>query len=167
MKKQEFQDCFNPMVDMALDERNHILFNKLVPVSPVSGCADTIPGELLRAINRLVYRYCNYGDIYNEGYGIETCMSSYLYLRDTLVDHGLVKGDINLDMDAARCNGRYDKTDTYYTALHWLMDVVINYCEVCINEGNLPINGTDSRNYDTDIVDEMVAQYERNSRDDV
>ncbi len=73
-----------------LDRINNELFDKLVPAS---GKAETIGGEMLRAINRLVYRYYNDGDIVIQGYGIETCMSSYLFLEDNLSELGLIKLD--------------------------------------------------------------------------
>ena len=46
------------------------LFDKLVPQS---GKCDTLAGELLRAVNRLEYRWWNDGDRFFEDYGIETC----------------------------------------------------------------------------------------------
>lgn len=46
------------------------LFDKLVPQS---GKCDTLAGELLRAVNKLDYRWYNDGDRFFEDYGIETC----------------------------------------------------------------------------------------------
>ena len=71
-----------------LDRIENELSDRLIPAR---GKADTVGGELLRAIERLMYRYYNDGDVLTEGYGIETCMSSYLYLQDTLDRIGLVK----------------------------------------------------------------------------
>lgn len=45
-------------------------FDMLVPEY---GKADTVAGEIVRAINKLVYRWYNDGDKINEGYGKETC----------------------------------------------------------------------------------------------
>ena len=52
-----------------LEKRNQVLFDKLVPGS---GAAETVEGELMRAINRLVYRWYNDGDYFYKGYGAET-----------------------------------------------------------------------------------------------
>lgn len=65
-------------------EQNKNIFDRLDDLHdryvPGSGPADTVGGELLRATERLVYRYYNDGDKVGEGYGNETCNSSYRYL---------------------------------------------------------------------------------------
>ena len=48
-----------------------------------SGKASTIGGEILRAVNRIVYRFYNDGDRFWEEYGVETCGSSAYYLITT------------------------------------------------------------------------------------
>lgn len=53
------------------------LFSALVPPS---GKADTVAGEILRALHKVGYRYYNDGDHYFEGYGLETCGSNAVYL---------------------------------------------------------------------------------------
>lgn len=50
---------------------------------PDRGMCDTQAGELVRAINRLIYRYWNDGDIFCEDYGLETCASDAAFLIDT------------------------------------------------------------------------------------
>ena len=47
---------------------------------PAMGMAKTCGGEILRAFARLYYRCYNDGDMPYEGYGNETCNSSYRYL---------------------------------------------------------------------------------------
>ena len=61
------------------------LFDEFVPAS---GAADTVGGEIVRAINRIVYRWNNDGDQIGFDYGIETVNSSYEYLieNDIIVD---------------------------------------------------------------------------------
>jgi hypothetical protein len=54
------------------------LFKKLVPDN---GAAETIEGEMVRAIMRLQYRYLNDGDYYFRGYGKETAGPSATYLK--------------------------------------------------------------------------------------
>lgn len=53
------------------------LFDKYVPSE---GMCDTVGGELVRAYCRLHYRAYNDGDMPGEGYGNQTCNSSYRYI---------------------------------------------------------------------------------------
>jgi hypothetical protein len=62
-----------------LEERNEVLFAKLVPGS---GAAPTLEGETLRAINRIAYRWMNDGDYWFEGYGCETAGPAHTFLYD-------------------------------------------------------------------------------------
>lgn len=54
------------------------IYEKIVPAS---GMADTVIGEIFRAIGRLGYRKWNDGDYFYEGYGCETCGSSATFLK--------------------------------------------------------------------------------------
>ena len=53
---------------------------------PDMGIAETVGGELVRAVERLAYRYYNDGDKIGHGYGIQTVNSSYRYLCDIIED---------------------------------------------------------------------------------
>ena len=53
------------------------LFDELVPMS---GKADSLAGEIIRAVSRIVYRYYNDGDIVGVGYGNETCNPAARFL---------------------------------------------------------------------------------------
>lgn len=66
-----------------IDKSFETLRNKYVPDS---GMADTRGGEILRAYDRLMYRYYNDGDMVGVDYGNETCNGSYRYLYRTLRD---------------------------------------------------------------------------------
>ena len=59
------------------EERLSKLFNELVPDM---GKADSLAGELVRAINRIGDRFCNDGDMVNQGYGKETCNAPARFL---------------------------------------------------------------------------------------
>lgn len=65
------------MTMTATENKIHELFEELVPAS---GKADTVAGEIIRAISRLCY--CNYndGDHLGVGYGNETCNPAGRYL---------------------------------------------------------------------------------------
>lgn len=58
-------------------DRDKVLFDKYVPPS---GKASTLGGEILRAWNRVGYRYVNDGDICGVGYGRETVNPSARWL---------------------------------------------------------------------------------------
>ena len=64
-------------VGKELEDRNEPLYDELVSGS---GKSDTVEGEMLRAINRIVYRYYNDGDEYHTGYGTETAGPAHSYL---------------------------------------------------------------------------------------
>lgn len=53
------------------------LFNELVPAS---GKAESLAGEIVRAVSRIGYRFFNDGDRVNQGYGKETCNPAARFL---------------------------------------------------------------------------------------
>lgn len=55
------------------------LFEELVPAS---GKADTVAGEIIRAVCRIGYRWFNDGDMVGVGYGKETCNPAARYLAE-------------------------------------------------------------------------------------
>jgi len=65
------------MSNEKLETRSDVLFGKLVPVS---GNAGTMEGEMLRAINKIVYRHYNDGDYFFTGYGCETAGPAHSFL---------------------------------------------------------------------------------------
>ena len=46
------------------------------------GMCETVLGEIMRALNQILYRYYNDGDCASEGYGRETVVLAALYLFD-------------------------------------------------------------------------------------
>ena len=65
------------MLNAKLEKMISDLFNKYVPLS---GKCDTVGGEIVRAYNRIAYRFYNDGDMVSEGYGRETVNPSARYL---------------------------------------------------------------------------------------
>lgn len=61
----------------AIDAKMQELFEKYVPDS---GAAETVGGEIVRAMNRIGYRYYNDGDMCRVGYGRETVNPACRYL---------------------------------------------------------------------------------------
>jgi hypothetical protein len=64
-------------MNKALENEMSELFDMLVPSM---GKADTEAGEIVRAYNRIAYRYYNDGDKLGIGYGNETCNAAGRYL---------------------------------------------------------------------------------------
>lgn len=62
-----------------VEEKFDEIFKKIVPES---GMANTVIGEIFRAVGRLGYRNFNDGDYFYQGYGCETCGSSATFLLD-------------------------------------------------------------------------------------
>lgn len=63
------------------EDKLQVAFEALVPPS---GKADTVAGELVRAMMKIMYRDFNDGDLFYEGYGIETCGEAVAYLCDQM-----------------------------------------------------------------------------------
>lgn len=57
-------------MNQAIQERVNTLFRELVPFE---GKAESLAGEIIRAISRIGYRFYNDGDHLGIGYGKETC----------------------------------------------------------------------------------------------
>lgn len=166
MKEQRIQE---------LDIIENELSKKLIPAT---GKADTIGGELLRAIERMIYRYYNDGDIVSQGYGIETCLSSYWYLEDTLNKLGVIHVEQNnlgttlwskpeCDPMAATLEEMeydYSENDKYKDALYHLLEVVVNFINT--DPRAKEANNDDSRTYRNDEVNEIARQWEREEYDE-
>ena len=88
---------------------------------PASGKADTVAGEIVRAFDRITYRYWNDGDVVDAGYGIITVNSSFRYLYDTIPDVA--------KLEIPQCSGLPDETncDEYEEFLFDLQDAVESY----------------------------------------
>nr|DAL04907.1 MAG TPA: hypothetical protein [Caudoviricetes sp.] len=59
------------------ENRINELFKELVPET---GKADSLAGELVRAMSRIAYRFYNDGDMVNIAYGKETCNPAARFL---------------------------------------------------------------------------------------
>ncbi len=137
--------------------RNEALFSKLVPVQ---GAADTAEGELLRAVNRLAYRYFNDGDIFNRGYGIETAGPAYVFLSEkarALNIPQLQSALKQLDRTA------WDE-EQYEQALNTVTASVLDYVEG--QEGNYSKNTEDLFDYKDKAI-EMFGDPDEEDEDDL
>lgn len=99
------------------EKRMEVLFDELVPRS---GKADSLAGEMIRAINRLDYRWFNDGDQIGVGYGNETCNAAARFL--------LYHGNQPMDQLISDLWGL-----TSYSAYAYVLDLLIgetvNYVE--------------------------------------
>lgn len=103
------------MIPQALEDRNNVLYKKLVPDS---GKCDTLEGETLRAINRIIYRYYNDGDYWYDGYGIETAgpAERFLYLHSPV--------DVRLELASSYTDG-----ETYEYFLEIILEKIVTHIE--------------------------------------
>lgn len=94
----------------AAETRISALFDELVPAK---GKADTVAGEIIRAVNRIAYRNSNDGDHVGVGYGNETCNPAARYLGEVAGNHGDPAGNrvqqAVIDMWGIHDDSRYDK----------------------------------------------------------
>lgn len=121
-------------------------------VVPTEGKAESLGGELVRAIVRIIYRDRNDGDKFFQGYGLETCGSSAMFLYnngfDTQIDHIIENA------------GRYeDDEDAYSDAINKLGQLVLDRIQ---NEPELltTLNDVDSRDVDYTYIEEQQPTYD-------
>ena len=86
---------------------------------PASDAADTVGGEILRAVNRLIYRFYNDGDRLGEGCGCETCNFAARYLTN-------IDKDYKMFIDAVwDCDSGCVSKRTYEMFLDTLVDYTV------------------------------------------
>ena len=129
-------------------------FEKLVPNS---GKAETVAGEIVRAMMRVLYRDYNDGDKFFMGYGLETCGGSIVYLMDVIGERFASKVD-DILQDSYRFTSEFP--DALYTKyINELKDIVVEYLldheELFATE-----NTEDSREYDYDYLKENQPRFE-------
>lgn len=147
---QEVDDILDEM-DNAVrsgEYRDNIayLFAKFVPAQ---GRADTVAGEVLRAMMRILYRDWNDGDVFYAGYGKETCGPCAAYIVET-VPH--LEASF---IDIAEA-GLED--DDYTSAITDIADAVVDYL---LSNKNLftKNNIDDCLSYSKDAFDEYAPKY--------
>lgn len=84
MTQEEFKNKLEGFTGTVIDFIDSI-FHELVPST---GPADTVAGEVIRAIGKVGYRYYNDGDVYYQGYGLETAAPSMQYILDFISQYG-------------------------------------------------------------------------------
>lgn len=74
---------------MTNKEINNYLEDAFDKHVPSFGSCNTIGGEVVRACNRLIYRWFNDGDMIGVGYGNETCNAPARYIEHVASEHGV------------------------------------------------------------------------------
>jgi len=115
------------------------LFDKLVGPS---GPADTKEGEMLRAINKISYRYMNDGDYFYKDYGVETAGSSYIYLTK--------HSPIAAELEAILNNAIGKKDAEYEDVIQEAIDAITRYIDS--ENGNYAKNNVDNLDYRADAM---------------
>jgi hypothetical protein len=93
---------------------------------PEEGKADTVMGEMARAVAKLNYRYGNDGDMYWDGYGIETCGSAAIYLMSHCPLHQQFDTIMsNMEHFVSEDNEYTDK-DSYYVGLGKMIQLLLD-----------------------------------------
>lgn len=85
---------------------------------PSEGPAETQAGELVRAMMKILYRDFNDGDVFYNGYGIETCGDSVAFLCDKIS---------NLHSDFENIALRNLEGNNYTKEIEKISDKVLNY----------------------------------------
>ena len=106
-----------------LKSRNEALWDKLVPGS---GPSKFVEGEMLRAMNRLVYRWYNDGDRFWEGYGTETAGPAHSFLVNSSQINREEQRKLESLFDAVV--GEY-RDEVYEKMLNEVAELVLSYIE--------------------------------------
>lgn len=117
---------------------------------PQSGEADSVAGEIVRALERIMYRSYNDGDVFYSGYGVETCGGSVGYLCDVLPEGYYDRFE--------QIANRELKDDDYDKAIDSIAKDVIDYLNKNIELISTP-NAKDSR-ADYDLPEELEVKYD-------
>ncbi len=114
-KGKDYQEKIDELINQGKDPID-AYFEVLVPGN---GKADTVAGELVRAMMRILYRDWNDGDRFFAGYGMETAMPSAAYIMDTL--GGAIKNTL---VDIAESEL---EEDSYTAAIENVSDMLIKH----------------------------------------
>jgi len=149
-KTNEEVNTINEFVGKELEARNNPLYDKLVAGM---GKSETVEGEMLRAINRIAYRYYNDGDEYMTGYGTETAGPAHSFLVNA--NHPLKSAMIKIFKDGTN----YEQT------IKDALDTILDYIES--RQGKYtPNNVGDIFDYEPEFEDEEDYDDDYDDEDD-
>tara|TARA_R110001606_G_scaffold95059_1_gene210587 strand:+ start:1637 stop:2152 length:516 start_codon:yes stop_codon:yes gene_type:complete len=128
-----------------LEKRNEIIYDDLVPGS---GKSDTVEGEMLRAINRIIYRYYNDGDKYFLEYGIETAGPAHSYLVNS---NSPIKSQLNKIFSGIDLSF---KDEVYEGGIERALELIVSYVEEKVKDNSLSPNTEDMFDSEPEFEDE-------------
>lgn len=148
-RKAEAEIRLKPTLDEVnkASDKLEVLFDKLVPNS---GAAQSVAGEMVRAMMRILYRDYNDGDVFYEGYGLETCGSSAEFLMDSEAD---LADDFKAIAEDQLTDEAY--TEAITAISNKLVEFIVNNPYLMIEDSHV-----DSRDYDIDWLDEHQPKYD-------
>ena len=120
---------------------------------PGYGNCDSVGGEIVRAMMRILYRDWNDGDVFYEGYGKETCLPAVAYLIDVEPYAGIFD-----DFDYI---ARRESRDSEYT--NEIRDIANKICDYLTTDGIELFwtpNTRDFHDTPTEVYDEWEPEYE-------
>lgn len=122
---------------------------------PSEGKAETVAGEMVRAMMRVLYRDYNDGDKFMAGYGLQTCGSSMCYLVEMMPDawadyaqRAVDEADKYMDDDAAYTQLITDLSDS-------LVEYLCKHPELFYT-----LNDEDSRDHDMSYLEDNQPRYD-------
>ena len=124
------------------EERINKLFKELVPET---GKANSLAGELIRAMSRIAYRFYNDGDQVGMGYGKETCNPAARFL--------MAKGNKRVSSLATAIWGIYDES-AYEDLLDILAGAVADHVEQTPDLRTTPTDDMWDYRTDEDVDDD-------------
>lgn len=138
------------------EERINKLFKELVPET---GKANSLAGELIRAMSRIAYRFYNDGDQVGMGYGKETCNPAARFL--------MAKGNKRVSSLATAIWGIYDES-AYEDLLDILAGAVADHVEQTPDLRTTPTDDMWDYSTDEDVDDreEEEDDYEEEDYDE-
>ena len=148
-RKAEAEIRLKPVLDEVnkASDKLEVLFDKLVPNS---GAAQSVAGEMVRAMMRILYRDYNDGDVFYEGYGLETCGSSAEFLMDSEAD---LADDFKAIAEDQLTDEAY--TEAITAISNKLVDFIMNNPYLMIDN-----NDIDSRSYGISWLEENQPKYD-------
>ena len=136
------ENTLNEFVGKELEDRNEPLYDKLVAGM---GKSETVEGEMLRAINRIAYRYYNDGDEYMRGYGTETAGPAHSFLVNA--NHPL----------KSLVSTLFSKGTDYEQTIKDVLDAILDYIES--RQGKYtPNNVGDMFDYEPEFEDDEYEE---------
>ena len=116
------ENLIKEFISGPLGKRNDVLFDKLVPGS---GDSETVEGEMIRAINRIIYRFFNDGDYFYRGYGAETAGPAHSFL----INSNQIPFDLQSTLTSIFDKAMGADEDGYERLIKFALEKVVDHVE--------------------------------------